>query len=448
MSGASRGTYAEERAPEAVAELTGLHGAFSFPEHLLQRIWSRGDFDQRALRTRDGRALKLRRRGRWNRLAGPDFAEAEIELGDGERREVARGAIEVHLRATDWDAHGHASDQAYDAVVLHVVLFPSMREWTEGAGGRRIPILELLPLLERDLEAYAEEAAVEGIAGRPYSQLREALAGVASETLRAEIAAHADRRWAAKVRLAGARIAAAGWEAACHRTALEVLGYRMNREPMLEIAERWPLAEWRTGRGAELAEAAWRAMEGGWARGGVRPANLPRARLAQYARWVEAAPDWPEKLATLGAGWCGGDGEAGVATVEVGVEEADVLSVAAGIGFALDLRARRKELALVDARRRLAQEICASSLGGSRLDTWICDGVLPLLAARASDGAGEGGLRARWLAWAPGDAPEELTRLAREFQVAVAKGGTLSQGELQGLLGWLASLSAGNGRGT
>ena len=143
-----------------VAELAGLHGAFSFPERLLQRIWARGDFDRRGLCLRDGRALRLRRRGRWNRLAGPDFLDAEFEVGEGAAREVMRGAVEVHLRVSDWDAHGHAKDPAYDSVVLHVVLFSSMREWTAGADGRRIPILELLPRLERDLEAYAEDAAV------------------------------------------------------------------------------------------------------------------------------------------------------------------------------------------------------------------------------------------------------------------------------------------------
>lgn len=415
-----------ERRADAVAELAGLHGAFSFPERLLQRIWARGDFDARELRLRDGRAVRLRRRGRWNRLAGPDFFDAEIEVGEGAAREVWRGAVEVHLRAADWDAHGHAVDPAYDGVVLHVVLFPSMRDWTAGAGGRRIPILELLPRLERDLEAYAEEAAVEGIAGRPYSRLREQLAGVAPAVLRAEVERQAERRWWSKVRLAAERLGRLGWEQTCHQTALEVLGYRANRLPMLAVAECWPLAAWRAGD--VTVEAVWETPAEPWHSAGVRPANRPRVRLAQYAEWVAARPDWPERLAAIGSEWAAAEPEpAGEA----------------------DLRSRRRRLGIAPARRRLLQEVCGDVLGGTRFDTWVCDAALPLVAARFGSGteAWASGWAARWRAWNPGDAPEELVRLAREFEVSGSPDAPLAQGHLQGLLGWLAKLAEADGRG-
>ncbi|MCX6938953.1 MAG: DUF2851 family protein [Verrucomicrobia bacterium] len=412
------------RKDEAVAEMAGLHGAFSFPEHLLQRIWLRGDFDQRALRLRDGRKVTLRFRGRWNRLAGPDFSGAELLFGDSETRELVRGAVEVHLRAVDWDRHGHALDPAYDAVVLHVVLFPSMREWTEGAGGRRIPILELLPLLERDLEAYAEDAAVEAIAGRPYSHLREVLGGVTPEKLQAEVRQYASRRWQAKVHIARARIERLGWAEACHQATLEVLGYRPNRVPMLAVAEAWGLARWQAGE-VDI-EAVYAAQAEGWRINGVRPANHPRVRLAQYARWVGANPDWPEALERLSESWLGDEG--GAETVRV----------------------HRKMLRLSFKRVELAREVCGGALTGTRLDTWVCDAALPLLAARAA-AAGEADLVAlyevHWQAWFPGDAPAELVHLMREFGLAGIRGEPVGQGSLQGLLGWLAVLANPVGRG-
>lgn len=415
-------------AAAALEEVTGLHGSFVFPERLLQQIWLRGEFDACGLRLRDGRALRIVRRGRWNRLPGPDFREAEFRVGEGAATETWRGDVEVHLRAVDWDQHGHAADPGYDGVVLHVVLFPSSREWTEGGGGRRIPILELLPLLERDLEAYAEEAAVEGLAGRPYSQLRVALANTPPAALAAEVERHAARRWLNKVALAKRRIEASGWEEACHQAALEVLGYRPNRAPMLAVAGRWPLAAWRAGR--VTTEEAWASEEANWQRAGVRPANQPRTRLAQYTRWVAARPDWPARLQALGAE----------------LSMAAPASPADGHGGL-----RRRPRQLVAWRKRLAESVAADELGGTRFDTMVCDAWLPLLAAQAGGAATPpaGHLERWWRAWTPGDAPEELTRLARTFGVGAARdGGPLSQGDLQGLLGWLAVLLSRAGRGT
>jgi hypothetical protein len=311
--------------------------------------------------------------------------------------------------------HGHARDQGYAEVRLHVVLFPAPRKFTDGVAGAQIPILELLPLLEKDIEAYAEEAAVEGIAGRPFSQLRSALAEVSVDKLAEAVARHSELRWRAKVRLAQRRIELSGWEVACHQAALEVLGYRPNRDPMLAVAEAFPIGVWRTAA-AGLADAAWSAQAENWRQAGVRPANLPRRRLAQYARWVAARPDWPERLLGLGA------------TLKAG------------------MTATTRRTAL---RELIMNAVCAGELSGTRFDTWWCDAALPLLAAtlgpsghEQAEGCTE--FQSCWRGWIIGDAPAELVRLAREFGVGSERktgGGVLRQGDLQGLLGWLATLA-------
>src|SRR5829696_5876974 len=91
----------------AVAEIQGLYGAFSFPEKLLQKVWLRGDFNRAIATTTDGRAVRVTHPGKWNLLGGPDFRAARIALGDGEH---FMADVEVHLRAADWDVHGHARD--------------------------------------------------------------------------------------------------------------------------------------------------------------------------------------------------------------------------------------------------------------------------------------------------------------------------------------------------
>jgi Protein of unknown function (DUF2851) len=415
---APRSSLPQPQADQAVAELTGIHGVFSFPELLLQQIWQRGEFDAGGLRLRDGRALLICRRGKWNRSAGPDFQDAEIVVGEAPLQLKLGGSIEVHLRAEDWVLHRHAEDAAYDNVILHVVLFPALAESTSGAGGRRIPILELLPRLEHDLEAYAEDAAIERIAGRPFSTLRQTLATSSAQILREAITLHAERRWANKLHRAEQRLDRMGWEAACHHSALEVMGYAANRVPMLAVAENFPLPSWR--QGLNLSDVL--NVTELWSKRGTRPANLPHNRLAQYANWVQNRPDWPCRL-------------------RAAKEKLLQLTIAQAPSHAVGGPAWSSAATSL----QLNQEICGGVLAAGRLNTMVCDAWLPLLAAQLGPADARRAAVARiWQAWQPGDAPGELLKLAREFLVPSASrpSARISQGELQGLLGWLATLHA------
>jgi hypothetical protein len=281
----------------AVAEVQGLYGPFSFPEKLLQKIWLRGDF-ARVAATTDGRRVRVLHPGKWNLLGGPDFSGARLQFDDAP---PVTGEVELHLHATDWTAHAHARDRAYNGVVLHVVLFPPPAgHVTRAADGRPIPVLALLPLLHHDLEEFAAEEAVETLAGRTAARIPEALATLDVAALAALLREHAAARWRLKVHFARLRVQRLGWEAACHHAALEILGYRFNRAPMLHVASRWPLAEW--ARGAVDAAAVFSSEGSAWSLAGVRPANHPRARLRQYAAWARARPDWPAQLGALAPG--------------------------------------------------------------------------------------------------------------------------------------------------
>src|SRR5438067_657425 len=92
-----------------LAEIQGLYGAFSFPEKLLRKIWLRGDFNRLAATTLEGERIRIVHPGKWNLLGGPDFRATRLAVGDGPERS---GDVEVHLLASDWDAHGHARDRA------------------------------------------------------------------------------------------------------------------------------------------------------------------------------------------------------------------------------------------------------------------------------------------------------------------------------------------------
>ena len=396
----------------SVAELQGLYGSFSFSENLLQKIWLRGDFDRSRAVTGEGQRIEIVHPGRWNRMGGPDFLGARLRFGGA--TEVT-GDIELHLHEEDWAAHRHAFDSAYDRVRLHVVLFPGRQaSGTKGANGRAIPVLVLLPLLHHDLEEFAADEAIERMAARPGGQIFDALSLMRPEALDGCLRTAAGLRWRQKVHFARLRVRRLGWTAACHHTALEVLGYRYNRAPMLRIAGQFPLEVWRSNE-SETA-AMLKVENGNWSLQGVRPANQPRTRLEQYRRWVLACPDWPERMKALAERW-----------PRVSAEE--------------KTRRVRADHDFTGVRKRVSEDICGAAIGGSRLDTFVADGVLPLVAA---DGADDGEIFGSWFHWFPGDFPPVVGRTLRDLSVVgVAAGQSAANGYAQGLLGWLWQPDAG-----
>jgi hypothetical protein len=386
-----------------VAEVQGLYGPFSFSEKLLQKIWLRGDFDRSAARATDGRRVHIFHPGKWNLLGGPDFHGARFAFDDGENR---TGDVELHLHASDWNAHGHARDPAYDGVQLHVVLFPPpVGAVTRGAGGREIPILALLPLLHHDLESFAADDAVESLAQRPSGRVLDELGQLSAPDLIRLLREHGEQRWRLKVHFARQRLNRLGWTAACHHAALEILGYRFDRGPMLRLAGRFPLAAWAAG--AVDAGRALAAEAEAWSAQGVRPANRPRARLEQYAKWVRARPDWPDHLAQELSTWPEPDGEAGTRRI-------------------------RREHRFAARRARLAAACCGEAIGGTRFDTLVCDGWLPLFAAHSGDKMNLGPI---WVHWFPGDLPSWLSKSLRQLAVFTPEQPACT-GLAQGLLGW------------
>jgi Protein of unknown function (DUF2851) len=118
-------------------------------ESFLHFLWRWRRFDHQNLYTTQGESLEIQYPGEWNTHAGPDFFNARIRLGET----IWAGNVEIHLQASEWLAHSHDSDRAYDNVILHVVLEedqPVLR-----TTGERIPCLELKGRIPgRILETY------------------------------------------------------------------------------------------------------------------------------------------------------------------------------------------------------------------------------------------------------------------------------------------------------
>lgn len=88
-----------------------------FPEEFLHFVWQFRLYDQLQLQTVDGKPLKILNCGFPNKHAGPDFTTAKIIIDET----TWVGQVEVHLKSSDWNAHQHQTDSAYDNVILHVV---------------------------------------------------------------------------------------------------------------------------------------------------------------------------------------------------------------------------------------------------------------------------------------------------------------------------------------
>ena len=70
--------------------------------------------------------------GTRNTDSGPDFLEAKIKIGE----QLWIGNVEIHVKTSDWNRHGHQYDKAYDNVILHVV-------YENDTKVNLIPVLEL-----------------------------------------------------------------------------------------------------------------------------------------------------------------------------------------------------------------------------------------------------------------------------------------------------------------
>ena len=86
-------------------------------ENFLHFVWQYQYFSKAELKTSQGESIQIIHPGNYNTNAGPDFINSKIRIGDMEWA----GNVEIHYNASDWFAHAHEQNTAYDNVALHVV---------------------------------------------------------------------------------------------------------------------------------------------------------------------------------------------------------------------------------------------------------------------------------------------------------------------------------------
>lgn len=106
-------------------------------EDLLHFIWKYKKLPLAEMITSANDSVRIKAVGTHNQLAGPDFFNAQVYIGD----QLWAGNVEIHLKSSDWYAHHHEKDSNYNNVILHVV-------WEDDAkvfrsDNSEIPTLEL-----------------------------------------------------------------------------------------------------------------------------------------------------------------------------------------------------------------------------------------------------------------------------------------------------------------
>ena len=106
-------------------------------EEFLHFIWKNKLFQSDSLWTNDGEPIEILNPGRHNTNAGPDFFDARIRIGET----LWAGNVEIHIRSSDWEKHGHQKDPVYRNTILHVVAMDDVLVYNDS--GSAIPALVL-----------------------------------------------------------------------------------------------------------------------------------------------------------------------------------------------------------------------------------------------------------------------------------------------------------------
>ncbi len=203
------------------------------PEIAVSSWWRFANLNDPLVMT-DDRPAHVVFRGVWSHGLGPDFAGAMIALEDGQ---LLSGSIEIHRAASDWAAHGHDRDPAYNDVILHLVLLDDGVP-TRRADGGIVPVVVLPEPAAGFQQAFSSSAVWSMVGG---AVCAETIAAERPDLIRQALWELGDRRLAVKSARLEARLSSAQPAAVLYQELLAALGYSANREAMQALASTVPV---------------------------------------------------------------------------------------------------------------------------------------------------------------------------------------------------------------
>lgn len=197
----------------------------------LHYVWKHKMLPLHELRTTDGRLVEIIDPGQHNTDAGPDFFNAKVKI-DGT---LWVGNIEIHDRSSDWYAHGHDGDKAYDNVVLHVVRTADTDVETNNG--------TTLPQVELSVPPHVEQNYRELLATMTYPPCYRIIAGLPRLMTHSWLSALQIERLERKTDDIWQRVRQAdgSWETAAFVTMARYFGFGVNGDAFETWARHIPL---------------------------------------------------------------------------------------------------------------------------------------------------------------------------------------------------------------
>lgn len=275
-------------------------------------IWKNRRFQQNPQLT-SGESIQIISPGIENTHAGADFQHARVRIDGIEWI----GAVELHVKSSDWHLHQHDTDKSYENVILHVVWEDN--QVIQYEAGKPIPTLCLSKWVHEE-STWNNPALQHPMACHAFF---ESVPRAAKEKMRNAMILQRLQAKYEDMRILVAENKG-DWEEAFYISLAKSFGFSLNAEPMLRLARSLPLKLILLYRdrhvGIEAAlfgiaglldepiqdeyqfelrreyihlkkKHAWsdsHLQKSDWKMLRLRPANFPQIRLAQFAEIIRA----------------------------------------------------------------------------------------------------------------------------------------------------------------
>jgi hypothetical protein len=200
-------------------------------EDFLQVLWQNQYLDRSKSWNCNQGPVQVIKPGFRNRSkAGPDFEQANLRI-DGMDWV---GSVEIHVKASEWNLHGHEKDPAYNSVILHVVWENDQQTFRED--GSPIPTLEIKNLVPLSVILKYRQLIENQSPQIPCAHLLNLSNNLTQISMQEKALVERLERKAAII-LDRLQANEKNWMETFYQTIAWNLGLKVNSEPMLRMAQ-------------------------------------------------------------------------------------------------------------------------------------------------------------------------------------------------------------------